>query len=91
MGTNEYAYVYDLIGDQKSAKPKAQPPGDRDFKAARRRGARSGIPRRSGNCYRTAATNDGVAAAYAANALNQYTAISNQQSAVLPTTRTETC
>jgi RHS repeat-associated protein len=37
MGTNEYAYVYDTIGN------------------------------------RTAATNDGVAAAYAANALNQYT------------------
>jgi hypothetical protein len=46
MGTNEYAYVYDPIGN------------------------------------RTAATNDGEDVAYTANILNQYTAISNQQSAI---------
>jgi RHS repeat-associated protein len=38
-------------GQQNSAKPKRlAAPGDRDFEAARQRGARSGLPRRSGNC-----------------------------------------
>jgi YD repeat-containing protein len=46
-------FAYDAVGHQKSAKPKAQPQGDRDFGAARRHGARSGIPRRSGNRYLT--------------------------------------
>ena len=43
----------DLNGNQKSAKPKAQPTGDRDFEAARMRGARSRIRRRSGNRHMT--------------------------------------
>jgi RHS repeat-associated protein len=43
----------DRLGHQKSAKLKAQPPGDRDFEAVRQHGARSGIPRRSGNCNAT--------------------------------------
>jgi RHS repeat-associated protein len=43
-----------LIGnnaEQKSAKPKVQTQGDRDFEAVRTHGVRSGIPRRNGNCY----------------------------------------
>jgi YD repeat-containing protein len=40
----------DTAGRQKSAKSKRPAaPGDRDFEAMRQRGARSGIPRRSGN------------------------------------------
>jgi len=38
-------------GKQKSAKPKVQTQGDRDFEAVRTHGVRSGIPRRNGNCY----------------------------------------
>jgi len=75
MGTHGYSYVYDAIGDQKSAKPQAQPPGDRNFEAVRTHGARSGMPRRSGNCNRVSSEADGEAAAYAANALNQYSAV----------------
>ena len=37
-------------GHQKSAKPKAVPQGDRDFKAVRMHGVRNGLPRRNGNC-----------------------------------------
>jgi len=47
---NSLSPSYDADGHQKSAKPKAQPLGDRDFEAVRTHGARSGIPRRSGNC-----------------------------------------
>jgi YD repeat-containing protein len=45
--------TYDLNGHQKSVKPKAKPTGDRDFEAARMRGARSRIRRRSGNRHMT--------------------------------------
>ena len=75
MGTNSYGYVYDPIGDQKSAKPKAEPQGDRDFEAVRQRGARSGIPRRSGNCNRLTAAANIATNVYASNPLNQYTNI----------------
>jgi RHS repeat-associated protein len=62
---NQYTAIsnpaYDLNGHQKSAKPKAEPPGDRDFEAARARGARSRIRRHSGNCHRmTSACSNGV-------------------------------
>jgi RHS repeat-associated protein len=62
---NQYTAIsnpaYDLNGHQKSAKPKAEPPGDRDFEAARTRGARSRIRRHSGNCHRmTSACSNGV-------------------------------
>jgi len=43
-----------LIGnnaEQKSAKPKVQTQGDRDFEAVRTHGVMSGIPRRNGNCF----------------------------------------
>jgi hypothetical protein len=57
-------------GQQKSAKPKRlAAPGDRDFEAARQRGARSGIPRRSGNESETAA--DGTVTVYGYNELKQ--------------------
>lgn len=58
VGTNDRlaSDTYDANGHQKSAKPKALPPGDRDFEAVRTHGARNGIPRRSGNCYTLAAT-----------------------------------
>ena len=88
MGTNAYAYAYDPIGDQKSAKPKAQPPGDRDFEAVRMHGARSGIPRRSGNCNRmqsAVAVGSGPSdeTAYLSNPLNQYTNVLYGQSLVV--------
>jgi RHS repeat-associated protein len=63
-------------GHQKSAKPKAQPQGGRDFEAVRTRGARSGIPRRSGNRNTVRAAHDGAANLYAANGLNPYTSVS---------------
>jgi RHS repeat-associated protein len=63
-------------GHQKSAKPKAQPQGDRDFEAVRTRGARSGIPRRSGNRNTVHAAHDGADNRYAANGLNPYTSVS---------------
>jgi len=49
-------YIWDgmdiiATAHQKSAKPKVQTQGDRDFKAVRTHGVRSGIPRRNGNCY----------------------------------------
>jgi RHS repeat-associated protein len=57
--TNATHYARDIKGrttaatdapsHQQSAKPTAQPQGDRDFEAVRTHGARSGIPRRSGN------------------------------------------
>ena len=42
--------TYPTYGHQKSAKPKPMAQGGRDFKAVRMHGARSGIPRHSGNC-----------------------------------------
>ena len=45
-GTSE-SFTYDAVGYQKSPKPEAEPPGDRDFEAVRTHGARSGIPRHS--------------------------------------------
>jgi hypothetical protein len=84
MGTNTYAYAYDPIGHQKSAKPKAQPPGDRDFEAVRQHGARGGIPRRSGNRNRLSASADGDMTAYAANRLNQYAAVTNSANSASP-------
>ena len=39
------------LGYQKSVKGKSLTKPDRDFEAARKRGARNGIPRRSGNCH----------------------------------------
>jgi len=79
-----YAYAYDPLGDQKSAKPKAQPPGDRDFEAVRMHGARSGIPRRRGNCNRLTASADAGTNLYAANALNQYVCITNSAFSASP-------
>ncbi len=83
MGSNEYAYEYDAIGHQKSAKPKRlAAPGERDFEDVRTHGARSGVPRRSGTCSRlqsavAAGSGEARTNAYAANALNQYTAVTN--------------
>jgi hypothetical protein len=39
------------LGHQKSVKGKSPTKPDRDFEAVRKRGARSGNPRRSGNCH----------------------------------------
>ena len=44
-----YAYAYDEIGDQKSAKPKPGRGATAILRPLRRSGARSGIPRRSGH------------------------------------------
>jgi hypothetical protein len=66
----------DRRGHQKSAKPKAQPQGGRDFEAVRTRGARSGIPRRSGNRNTVRAAHDGAANLCIANSLNPYTSVS---------------
>jgi RHS repeat-associated protein len=46
-----HTYSFDQVKEQKSAKLKPKVQGDRDFEAVRTYGARSGIPRRSGNCY----------------------------------------
>jgi RHS repeat-associated protein len=57
----------DTAGQQKSAKPKRPAaPGDRDFEAARQRGARSGIPRRSGNCNLLSTVSSSAGGGYAA-------------------------
>ena len=51
--TSVFVPAYDANGHQKSAKPKPAAQGGRDFKAVRMHGARSGIPRHSGNCHVT--------------------------------------
>jgi RHS repeat-associated protein len=84
--SNTVYAAYDSAGHQKSAKPKAQSQGDRDFEAVRTHGARRGNPRRSGNRYVTeyVGSDGAVAARYEYDPFGNTTAMSGPMADTFP-------